>query len=518
MSPYKTSLVKYTAVALAIIAQTLTLSAGAAEVPATTGQVVPAKEPKTRVLTISDAIQMALSNNLDIRISQVTPLVDQLTLNALWGAYDPAFSFSAIRSINTSPGGGTLSDTPITIPPNTAKIESYDAGLSGTLPTGLTYNFTGPLQWQQFTSGTGSYSIYNSSPGVTLTQPLLKNSWINTPRYQISIAKKTLRYDQLALELQIMTVINNVKAAYFNLIYSRENVRVQVAALQLAQQLVEENKQKVKLGALAPLDEKQAESQAATSEADLLAAQDARAMQENVLKNLLSSSFSEWAGVTLEPAEPLVAVPESVDVIESWRRGVAKRPDLLQAKVNIERQHLTIKYDFNQLFPEFNLTGGYGRNASTLTFPDNVDVISHGHFPYYSYGAVLSVPLGNVAARNTYKASKAALQQTLLQFKKVEQAIVIAIDNDVKTIRSDLLRTDATRKARVYAEDALQAEQTKLEHGKSTSFVVLQLQSNLTTARSAEIRALADYNIALEQLALDEGSILDRNNIVLNVH
>ena len=65
---------------------------------------------------------------------------------------------------------------------------------------------------------------------------------------------------------------------------------------------------------------------------------------------------------------------------------------------------------------------------------------------------------------------------------------------------------DSTRQARLYAEEALQAEQTKLEHGKSTSFVVLQLQNNLTAARSAEIRALADYNIALEQLAFDDGT------------
>ena len=52
------------------------------------------------------------------------------------------------------------------------------------------------------------------------------------------------------------------------------------------------------------------------------------------------------------------------------------------------------------------------------------------------------------------------------------------------------------------AEDALRAGQIRLQAGSTTSFEVLQLQSSLTTARSAEIRALADYNIALEQLAL----------------
>lgn len=105
----------------------------------------------------------------------------------------------------------------------------------------------------------------------------------------------------------------------------------------------------------------------------------------------------------------------------------------------------------------------------------------------------------------------------LLQLKKVESAIVIAVDNDVKTIRADLLKVASTRKARLYAEEALAAEQTKLEHGKSTSFFVLQLQNSLTAARSAEIRAIADYNIALEQLAFDDGTTLERNRIDVQV-
>jgi outer membrane protein len=484
--------------------------------PVAAAQPEPGHDAKTRVLTIADAMQLALTNNLDIRISQITPSIDQFTLKGLYTAYDPAFNFSAVRNIDISPGGVSVAGTAITSPPTTATIEAYSAGFSGALPTGLTYNLTGPLQWQNFNSAYGGYSVYSSTPGISLDQPILKNSWINGPRYNISIARKTLRFDQLALKLQIMTVINNVKAAYYNLIYSRENVRVQVAALQLAQQLVQENQKKVQLGALAPLDEKQAESQAATSQADLLAAEDAQSVQENVLKNLLTSSFSEWAGVTPVPAEPLLAVPEAVDLLDSWRKGLELRPDLLQAKVNVEKQHVTIKYDFNQLFPEVDVTGSYGANASTATFPDNFNVLGHGTYPFWSYGMSMTVPLSNIGARNNYKAAKAALEQILLQLKKTEQAIVIAIDNDIKAIRSDLLRVDATRKARAYAEDALQAEQTKLEHGKSTSFVVLQLQSNLTTARSAEIRALADYNIALEQLALDEGSTLERNHILLN--
>jgi len=93
----------------------------------------------------------------------------------------------------------------------------------------------------------------------------------------------------------------------------------------------------------------------------------------------------------------------------------------------------------------------------------------------------------------------------------------VQIDEDVNQVRSSLSRVESTRQSRAYAEAALQAEQQKLNLGRSTSFVVLQLQRDVTAARSDEIRALADYNKALSQLSLDEGATLERNKINVEV-
>jgi outer membrane protein TolC len=273
----------------------------------------------------------------------------------------------------------------------------------------------------------------------------------------------------------------------------------------------------VQLGALAPLDQRQAESQAASSQADLLAAELAQAVQENALKSLLSLHLDEWKDVTPVPKETLLAVPEHPDLSECLRQAIERRPEMLQAKLTAEKQRVGIQYTRNQLYPEIDLTGSYGRNGGGSEFNATLDNIRTGADPAYSYGIVITFPLENTGARNAYKSSKAALEQTLLQIKKVETTIVVAVDNDVKTVRSDLLRVDATRKASEYAQDALGAGQARLRAGSTTSFEVLQLQNNLTTARSAEIRALADYNIALEQLALDEGMTLERSKIDLRM-
>jgi outer membrane protein TolC len=129
----------------------------------------------------------------------------------------------------------------------------------------------------------------------------------------------------------------------------------------------------------------------------------------------------------------------------------------------------------------------------------------------------MTIPLGNSGPRNAYKSAKASLDQLRLQFKKTEWSIVTAIEDDVANVQADWLRVDATRQARIFAEEALRAEQTKMEHGMNTSFFVLQTQQTLTSRRLDEIQALVRYNIDVEQLAFDDGTILDRNRIELRV-
>ncbi len=143
--------------------------------------------------------------------------------------------------------------------------------------------------------------------------------------------------------------------------------------------------------------------------------------------------------------------------------------------------------------------------------------IAQGSRPFYTYGGQLTYPIWNTAARANYKKSKLAMEQLVLNLKKIEQTIMVTIDNDISQARSSYQQVGATRAAREYAAEALAAEQKKLENGKSTTYTVLQMQRDLTTASGNEIQALANYNKALAQLSLDEGTTLQRLGINVEV-
>ncbi len=470
-----------------------------------------------RVLSVDQCIQLALSNNLDIKFQTFNPLISLYTLNAAYEPYDPALSFTARKSHNESPQTISII-TNINFGNYVQETESYSAGLTGQLPNGLTYDFTGPLSKTAYPGSLTPTTWSSSDFGFTsISQPLLKNFWIDNTRATIQIDKANLKISKQQLRLQIITTITAVKTAYYNLIFARGNVEANARALQLAQQLADENKMKVQIGTLAQLDEKQAESQAAASQAALLSAQHQLAAQENTLKSLLTGNYSDWATVAPVPSEQLVAVPETLDRQDCWRLALTQRPEMIEDKLTVEKQKVTIKYDQNQLFPEIDLTGSYGHNANSTSLGTTVSDLANGRYLSWSYGVQMSYPLGSVGVRNAYKASKASLEQLLVQLKQEEQGIMVAVDNDIGQVQSTYEQVKATREARLYAEDALAAEQTKLANGKSTSFNVLQLISNLTAARVSEIQALANYNIARAQLEEDEGATIEANNIDFKV-
>lgn len=470
----------------------------------------------TRQIGLNEAVQMALQSNLDIQVSRFDPRISQFTLSEASAIYEPDLRFSYSHNNNTSPGG--FDERGLAIPAVILNTDNWGANVGNTVegyaPSGLTYSFGGGLSKQNRSfPGTLGADDYTGGLTASLKQPLLRNLLIDPARAAIKIDRVNLRISEEDLRRTVMDTLLKVEQAYYNLIFARENVNVQATALELASQLLRENRKRVEVGALAPLDEKQAESEVASRRAALIDAERTLSEQQNILKGLITDKYADWNDVNLEPIDDLLAVPVVSDVQQSWRRGLNQRPDLMALKYALERSGITLKLRKNQLWPELDLVGSYGHSERRDSYENVLADLPRGKYPRYSYGVILDIPLGNRTARARYKSAKADQAQSLTEYKRLEQQIMVQIDDAVKLIRSSFERVEATRAARAFAQEALAAEQKKLENGKSTSFLVLQFQRDLTVRRSDEIRALADYNNGLAQLAWREGTILERHKV-----
>ena len=476
--------------------------------------------PSTRQMSLSDCLRMALEQNLDIRIGRSTPQIDHLRLDGSYGYYDPVLASRAQQSYSARPG--KLDPNVGAIPGSQTWNEDFTLGLSGQLPTGARYELSSHLNrlsGETIVNGTNVSLPFQYSPdtAITVTQPLLKNFWIDEGRLQIKLTKKDIKRSELGLQYTIMSIVHQVSQTYYDLVAARDQVKVREMALQLKQQFLLETKKKVEAGSLAPLEEKQAESEAATAQADLIKARYDAEAAENNLKALITDHFTTLHSTTLEPSEKLLAVSQLINVVESWRTGVERRPDYLEKKEVLEQQNIRLKFTQNQLYPALDVVGTYGRNGLGTTWGNSIDTMADNLFPKWGGAVVFTVPLSRKVERANHKIQKINVETAVLDMKKLEEQIVREIDDAVKKIRSAYAAIESTREARVFAEAALDAEQKKLQNGKSTNFQVLQLQDKLTQARAAEIGALTIYNKALHDLYFREGTTLERNKITLEV-
>jgi len=478
----------------------------------------------TRPLSLRECVDLALSRNLDLRIVRLTSDIAAYDLRGAWGVYSPLLTFRAQHDFIDQPGNFDPKKSGPDFPYE-LNNDTLSAGLTGQLPIGLTYDFNtfaseqhaktdfslSPRDAILFPGGVRDTNNTYADAQIALRQHLLRDFWIDAQRQQILIRRKDLKISQEAFRFQLMRTTLAVELAYDDLIAARESVRVQEKALELRQQLVAETKRRVQLGDLPPLDIDQAQTQLENSITALAAAREVLQAQQNLLKSLLTDDFRTWMDVEVQPSDPLLAIPPAVSRSESFYNALKNRPDLIEARVAIEKSEVMIRFRKNQLFPNVDLVGGYGGVGID---PDTSTAVNHTYSflnPNYFYGVVMTVPLANLTERNSYRASKASKQIAELQLKKAEQDVLVQVADLVNRVQSRYIQIGSTHQARVAAE------QKKLQNGLSTAFIVLQLQETLTAARTAEFQAMADYNKMLAQLAFAEGSILEKHQLNLEV-
>lgn len=476
-----------------------------------------------RTISLTDCLQQALEHNLSIRITRLSPEIAGYGLSTAHAAYDPQFSASAIRYGNNavprfSPDVGL-------VPGSTTDTDDIQAALQGSTPFGLTYSLQGDISkttGEQYGVNpvTGAIIINpieqaDASLSVNLSQPLLKNFWINAPELNIEVARNQLSLSEEALRQQIITSATSVELAYYDLILAFESVKTQEKALEWAERQVADFKKRVEVGSMAPLDAQQAEATAASYRANLLVTRQSLAVAQNNLKNLFTSEYAQLDGVALQPTERLTAIPRSFNVTDSWLQGLTQRPDIIQYQLDLKQRGINTAFRKNQILPQVDLVGSYRAIGTGINEEDGLRGVRDQQGSGYSIGVRFSMPLGNRTARNNLRTAKAEQEQALLRLKQLEQNVMVEIDNAVSRARTDLERVTATRTAREYWTAALDAEQKKLENGKSTSFEVLRVQRDLLSSELQEMQALADYNRSVAQLSASEASTLRRLNINL---
>ena len=474
----------------------------------------PLPPPGTEVaLTLDEAVARSLERNLDIAVERLNPRTFDFSVSALESSYRPLFTSNfGLRSQSQFPRSQTAGASIL----NTETFTG-NSGISQNVKWGggsfsLTFNNNRQEQSDRFATRNPAL---NTNVQALYIQPLLRGFRIDTTRAQLRITQLNQEMSEIGLRGTIVGTLAAVRNAYFDLLYAIQAAEVAERSLALAAKLVEDNRARVEVGTMAPIDVVQAQAEEAVRRQTVVQAHATRRTAELSLKRLIVSGTDDplWTA-SIDPVDRPTFAPVAVDVQAAVRRALDTRTDLQQSRRTLESNDVTLRNLSDQRLPALDLSASYGAagvggteierqglggeisRISQSSYTDALRILADRTAPSWNFALNLSYPIGRSAADANFARARLQQQQTMAQTRQLELQIATEVTNAALQVEASRERLQAAEASRELALKRLEAEQSKFEVGMSTNFFVVQAQRDLADAEIAELRALLDYRRA----------------------
>ncbi len=528
---------------------------------------------RTRPLTLSNAIRLALLNNNTIEIARDDVLIAESGLNSLQGSYDPSLTLMPSYVNSAQPQTSTLGGADLSGVTRSSSI-GIDTNLVWAVEPGggrFTSSFSNSRN-ESSNSFAQLNPTYSANLSFGYTQPLWRNRSVDSTRRQIKVQKKLIAQSDEDFRRSTIDVISLVQSAYWDLVFALRDQQNREANLNLSKENLRQVDARIKAGAAAPLERSEVLTELSTRETELLVATQSVATAENSLKQLILRDIGapEWNDSFIPTDQPSFS-DTPINLTAATAQAIENRPELKRLRLQREIYEIDIDYFKNQTRPQidinFNYTmiglagttttadttfteplisGNPATNANAfllselmilnpaIVVPDITVTTTSGvptqfvggegralHNMFtndartYSIGATINFPIRNRTAKANLATTELRQSQNDAQTRMQEQTVIAEVRNAVYAVQTARLRVVATRTARANAEIQLEGERKLYASGRSTTFLLFQRENALANARNAEVLAETDYNKAIASLQKATATTMSANNIVV---
>ncbi len=475
-------------------------------------------EDRELELTLANAIQLAVQHNLDIEQERFGPQIARTDVETARAEFDPVVGAEASVSQTKSLPTTEFRQADDTFRPQTpfSKNGELTPFLRHKIRTGGSYELRFVNTRQNISptsSGVVSRTIadprYESGLELSFTQPLLRDFGIAVNKAPIRRAEKSEAIAHQRVIQVILNVVFQVQEGYWDMVFRIQDLDAKRESQKLAEDFLAENKIRVELGTLAPIELVQAETQVKLREEEVIVAEAAVREAEDVLKEVINipDMLGSW-NIRLRPTDKPTFELISAPVVEDkLREALVQRPDIIESQLSIESREIAREEALNQRLPRLDLEARGNLNSFGKDLGQGLSDLSEINGYQWVFGLQFEYPLGNRAAKNNVTRRKLELRQALVGQRRLKLTIVREVRQAIRGIETASKRVEVTRAASKLAQTQLEAEQEKFRLGLSTSFRVLEFQRELTDARSSETQALSNYNVELGRLDLRTGKL-----------
>jgi outer membrane protein TolC len=476
-----------------------------------------APDPAKRELKLSlpQCVHMALASGLDIEIARYQPWIDGQGEIIALGTFDHV-AYASItagnsRSASTNAFGGA---TIIDVDSLTSKV-----GIRRALPVGLTADLFFQIDRSDTNSSFATIDPrYTDTLGLSLTMPILKGRGEEATYSGVVVARETRRISELAFEKTLADQVLAVHQAYWDLVFAIETKHVRDQSLQVAMKLLDETKTKFDRGLVAKVDVTEAESGVAGQQEGIITAENQVHTMVDRLKRLIDPALLRDDATIVPvdaPVVPAKEIDEKAEVARAMIEALARRADYRLIANQLAIQDTNLAKAENDRLPKLDLVASAGLNGTDDALNSAGGELADLDTRDWSLGVVFELPLEGRTAKGTTQRIELEKRRLWLQRKNLEDQILLEAREAVRAVKSAEKRIDATKKAADLAKEQLDGEFNRKQAGLRTTFHVLDSDKRLSEAKTNAIKALIDYQLALQQVYKASGTLLDRNSILI---
>jgi outer membrane protein TolC len=408
-----------------------------------------------------------------------------------------------------------------------------NAGIQAGFSTGAQAAFNFDNLHQSSNAANSSYNpVSGASLGFTVTQPLLRGFGRGLNRRFIRIAGNERKITSLLFQQQLILTVYGVIRLYTDFVALYEDVKVKEETLRSASKLLADTQVQVDEGTLAPVELTRAKAQVFSTEQDLINSRGLLDEQEIILKSVLTRNAGAGVrGIHIVPTDTL-AIPDKDEVRplqDQVVEAVARRPDLGQARLQVENSVIGLEGARDAIRPEVDIVGtmqnnglagaatGYSGGTTNLPliggYGSALGQALARDYPTYGIGLQVTLPIHNRIAEADLARDELQVKQSQIRAQQLQNQASLEVEDALIAMRRSRASYEAAVQARKFQQESLEAEQTRFEVGASTAFFVIQYESLLAQARSTEVAAKSSYVKARAALDRATGSILEAHNI-----
>ena len=455
-------------------------------------------EEQRQPLGVNSAVEIALANNLNLRLQREEVDRNQGALLSEQGAFDTTLGVELISQEQKM--------SPVAIGSAQQETSSdWNISLQKKMTTGTEIN----LSWQNNRFDTdSSFTFLNPSyySGVmmSLRQPLLKGRGTEMQTSNLRAIEQQVEAEKFLVDSQAADLAAEVKKAYWELVFAWQDIEVKRLSLTLAEKLRDETREKIAARVMARVDIYEPESEVALREKLLIQGERAIGTADDELKLLLNSN--NW-GVSTAPSDLPLLSDQLPDLETVMQNALNNRSDVKAADLKVKAARITVHGAKNRTMPSLDIGGAFGVSGTDSSYGDSLDNVSDGSDTVWQVGLVLSAPLGNQYAKGNYQEAKASLAQAETRAEWLRQDVRRSVRETVRDVRLAIKAVEAAEKTTLATLKRLEAEQEKFPAGLATANNVLEAQTAYAEALSSEHRLRVEYAMTMAELDRVQGFI-----------